>query len=254
MQGRLQWVLEVIWFGESHTCSQVLGEFERGETFASAGHSSHIPAAESVGLTCAGEAIPIEAFSAGTAVGPWCVDAVGVQVALVLFSCTLIQVWGGKSTLSIQTHIPTHTPLHPFIYTTHIDPVSPCTCVCAPYIHQHIPTHLLHPHIPAYLLHHAPTPHQPHCQFDICPNTSQYHTPTLHIPQTYALAATITRILPGRSQSLTVQHLQPPFILHLHFEKSSCRTPWAQDRCKPTQPNLHRYPQSTRTHQYALLG
>lgn len=41
---------------------------------------------------CAGEAIPIEAFSAGTAVGPWCVDAVGVQVALVLFSCTLIQV------------------------------------------------------------------------------------------------------------------------------------------------------------------
>lgn len=80
---------------------------------------------EFVGLTCAGEAIPIKAFSAGAAVGPWCVDAVGVQVALVLFSCTLIQVWEGNSTLSIQTHIPTHTPLHPFIHTAHIDPVSP---------------------------------------------------------------------------------------------------------------------------------
>lgn len=44
MQGRLQWVLEDIWFGESHTGSQVLGEFERGETFAS-GHASHNPAA-----------------------------------------------------------------------------------------------------------------------------------------------------------------------------------------------------------------
>ena len=43
-----------------------------------------------------GEAIPIEALLAGTAVGAWGVDTVCVEVAVVLLSGTLIHVYGER--------------------------------------------------------------------------------------------------------------------------------------------------------------
>lgn len=133
---------------------------------------------ESVGLTCAGEAIPIKAFSAGAAVGPWCVDAVGVQVALVLFSCTLIQVWEGKSTLSnSDTHTHTYTLTSLYTYRTHWSSES-CTLISTSYIHQHIPTHLPHPH-PTVQPHCHLTFIQTHFNITHTHSTSHKHMPLL---------------------------------------------------------------------------